>query len=251
MISKALKTQLDFLEWDTRFFGRPVFRLKTSGYTPSLMDQLLEDFGDTGDGKALIYLQDSRLRHPSEKMPRHWEIVDVGSKVSLDLTLRPSESLPPRKEDVSFSSWRAKETSESLRELAIAASHLSRFRIDHRIDEELANRLYCHWIEKSVVGELADQTFIAQTSQDDTVAMSTVKLVDNHAIIGLFAVHERMRGKGVGHGLITHTLDWLRGVGCSTVKVSTQLNNIAAVALYQRSGFQIGETQLLHHLWVN
>lgn len=113
------------------------------------------------------------------------------------------------------------------------------------------NRLYSHWIEKSVVGELADQTFIAETSQKDTVAMSTVKLVDNHATIGLFAVHETMRGKGVGHGLITHASDWLRGVGCSTVTVSTQLNNTVAIALYQRSGFQIGETQLLNHLWVN
>lgn len=114
MKSDALKTQLDFLEWDTRFFGRPVFRSKTSGYTPSLMDQLFEGFGNTSDAE-LIYLQDSKTHHFSVKMPRHWEIVDVGAKVSLDLTLKPSESLPPTNEDVLFSSWRAKETSESLR----------------------------------------------------------------------------------------------------------------------------------------
>ena len=251
MSSHELKPQLDFLEWDSRFFGRPVFRLKPCGLMPNVMEPLIESFGDTSDGKALIYLQNAEMLPASAKMPRHWELVDVGSKVSLDLTLRPSKSLPPKNEDVSFKSWRAKETSESLRELAVTASHLSRFRIDHRMDEQLANRLYCHWIEKSVAGELADQTFIAETSQNDIVAMSTVKLVGNHATIGLFAVNERMRGKGVGHGLITYTLDWLRGVDCSTVTVSTQLNNTAAVALYQKSGFQIGETHLLNHLWVN
>jgi len=251
MRSNVLSVKLNHLKWDSRFFGRSVYSVSDGGCTLDSMKQLLSGAGQTRDIKALIFVQDPDKGFVSAKHPRHWELIDVGSNVLFKLNLQQTTRTPPLNDTVNFSSWSGRQTPQRLRELAIAAGHLSRFRQDYRIGEQLANLLYCQWIEKSITGELADRTFIASRPDREIVAMGTVKLVDNHASIGLIAVHDSMRGKGVGYGLIMHILSWVRAKRCATLNVSTQLSNEAAIHLYQKAGFRTHETKAITHLWVN
>lgn len=58
------------------------------------------------------------------------------------------------------------------------------------------------------------------------------------------AVHESQQGKGLGRLLLSDSLHWLVRRGAHEVFVNTQLGNDAALALYQRFGFQLEPRRL-------
>lgn len=66
------------------------------------------------------------------------------------------------------------------------------------------------------------------------------------ALIEELVVDEPARRRGVGRALIQAALDWARTQGCSEVEVSTEPDNTAARAFYQRLGFE-SEALLLEY----
>jgi ribosomal protein S18 acetylase RimI-like enzyme len=69
--------------------------------------------------------------------------------------------------------------------------------------------------------------------------------------IGLVAVDERARGRGVGRELVAAVLSDLRARGLSRASVVTQGMNVGAQRLYQSLGFRTRQLQTWHHLWLD
>jgi GNAT superfamily N-acetyltransferase len=67
------------------------------------------------------------------------------------------------------------------------------------------------------------------------------------ALIQELVVDKAMRRKGVGRALILAAMQWAREVGCSEIGVSTEQDNLAAQAFYQRMGFTDISLLLEHH----
>ena len=68
--------------------------------------------------------------------------------------------------------------------------------------------------------------------------------------IGLVGVSAEARGRGVGHALVNHALDWFTRNDVEAVAVVTQGGNVAAQRLYQRCGFLTESVQLWYHKWM-
>jgi len=72
---------------------------------------------------------------------------------------------------------------------------------------------------------------------------------ESHAEIGLIAVNPLLRGQGIGTELIKHTITEAYTLGYKTIKVVTQLENKAAISLYNKSGFEIEDITYVYHYW--
>jgi ribosomal protein S18 acetylase RimI-like enzyme len=79
--------------------------------------------------------------------------------------------------------------------------------------------------------------------------MVTVAEADRVGNIGLIAVHERARGRGVGAALMAAAHRWMAGRGAAAATVVTQLDNAAACRLYQASGYGLAGVWHCYHFW--
>jgi dTDP-4-amino-4,6-dideoxy-D-galactose acyltransferase len=136
--------------------------------------------------------------------------------------------------------------------LAVEAGVWSRFRRDARIGESVFKRLYQNWILGSLRGELADVVLIADPLGDsrEPVGLITISVTRGQGSIGLLAVDQHARGRGIGAALIETAHRWLADHGVYLVQVATQLENQAACRLYERCGYEIAERRNRYHFWL-
>lgn len=65
------------------------------------------------------------------------------------------------------------------------------------------------------------------------------------------AVHPKHHGKGIGQKLLSHGIKYIESLGIKRIKLEARPENISAVRLYQKNGFNIiGETQDLQGKWL-
>lgn len=107
-----------------------------------------------------------------------------------------------------------------------------------------------------MLGRPDQAVFVAEQVDGQVVGLLTVsqRLTLWHAgpvaLIEELIVDRTVRGKGVGRKLIASALEWARSRGCSELEVSTELDNQAAQAFYQRVGFAKGALLLEYDLEV-
>ena len=67
--------------------------------------------------------------------------------------------------------------------------------------------------------------------------------------IGLIAVDESARARGLGQALVLGAVAWSQGRGLGQVTVVTQARNIGAQRVFQRCGFETSSVGLWFHKW--
>ena len=136
----------------------------------------------------------------------------------------------------------------ALKVIASKAHTDSRFYSDERFARERCDALYATWIERSVSG-WAQAVFVAELDAAVAGYITVHARADSLAEIGLIAVAESARGKGLGRFLVERALAWAHEAGLPHTSVVTQGSNVAAQRLYQSAGFRTARVQLWHHLW--
>lgn len=124
----------------------------------------------------------------------------------------------------------------------------SRFYADARLAPR-APELYATWLDKSLGGE-ADAV-LALCWAGEPSGYLTCHVADGVGQIGLVAVGEALRGRGMGLALVGCALSWFAARGARRVTVVTQGRNRAAQRLYQRAGFLTDSVQLWYHRWLD
>lgn len=123
-----------------------------------------------------------------------------------------------------------------LRQLAAQAFIQSRFRAPWYADEA-ASRFYAQWIENAVRGTFDHQCLVFRRDNGDIRAFVSLRELNaTDARIGLLA------GRGAGEELMQAALCWAHTRGLSTLRVSTQMGNTAALKRYIQSGANIVST---------
>ncbi|KAF2173077.1 hypothetical protein M409DRAFT_17025 [Zasmidium cellare ATCC 36951] len=135
-----------------------------------------------------------------------------------------------------------KATLDDLRDLKGLASESMRGRTRLRspwFTTEDSDKMYETWIENAVKGRY-DHVCLVHTDEADRVtAFITIRwLNDVEGRIGLFAVSEESRKRGVGSRLFEHAKGFCDSSGRKKLFVATQTSNLAALRLYQRTGGQ-------------
>lgn len=131
-------------------------------------------------------------------------------------------------------------------QLSLASGHSSRFRVDNRLNHKF-EEFYTLWMKKSVDKVLADNVFVCQKN-DKILGFVSIKIKEAIGQIGLIAVDEQQRGKGIGRALIAECDMLLMSKQITTHQVVTQKQNFGACALYEKRGFEIKEIQTIFHL---
>jgi dTDP-4-amino-4,6-dideoxy-D-galactose acyltransferase len=228
-----------FLEWDSEFFGRRIANVQDDRPGSSGMPRILE--WCVRERIDCLYLlvaaDDSDTGRAAQD--HGFRLVDIRTTLERPLSSDlPAVSAvrPAREDDI-----------PALMEIARTSHTDSRFFHDPGFSRQECERLYAVWIQKSCHG-FADAVLVAE-QESKPAGYITCHSSGGTAQIGLLAVADWARGRGVGRDLVLASLHEfsLRNAPCATV--ITQGRNVASQRLYQRSGFITRSVELWYHRW--
>jgi dTDP-4-amino-4,6-dideoxy-D-galactose acyltransferase len=215
------------MAWDTEFWGLRVGRA-------TRLDGVSE--WAVANTVGLVCLLVDTMAEAQEAQERGFRLMDV--RLTLDRTpsVMGSSARLVRDADV-----------PELLEIARTAFTHTRFYADPRLDDVRCGELYVEWTRSSCDGA-SDVVLVAH--RDGRVAgYVTVNRVGDNCEIGLIAVAEEFRGKGVGADLVLAANDWARSRDAWRMTVVTQGANRDALRTFERCGFRVCGMELWLHRW--
>jgi dTDP-4-amino-4,6-dideoxy-D-galactose acyltransferase len=227
---------IEKLEWDSDFFGYPVGMLKA----PEIGRLDMRQFRREARNYRLIYVF---LDHPARRKPRNFKLVD--RKIVLQ---RTTAAMPDGPHSGGIIRFRGR-ANRSLIRLALESGKYSRFRTDPQFRNGEFERLFTRWIKNSVNGVSAKAVFVCRVGKR-TAGFVTLTADRGSAAIGLIAVDETDRGKGIGTALIRRAVAEAFNLGYGAISVATQMTNDPAVRLYRKNGFKTEAITAIYHYWV-
>lgn len=229
------------LDWDSEFFGFPVAQVDLKNESPNA-SVLRERIAAIGCRLCYIFSHDATGDIIAATAGAR--MVDRRTLLQREVSLSDN-SIPAGFDDTATSADLSR-----LRELALQSAQFSRFRVDPAMPPDAWIRLYERWADNSLTGAMADAVLVERVA-GDIAGMLTVRCCDGEGIIGLFAVDEAARGRGIGRSLLARGLAWFAEQGCRKASVVTQGDNLAALRVYERAGYRIGDVTGVHHLWLS
>lgn len=238
----------EVLEWDTRFFGSRIARVRGDTLTQGQVRQIdawcrqngvrcLYFLSRSDDSGTTRVAEDSNFRLVDIRMTFGYKVSDsVGDAKSCAngaAIVRPS-----RLEDIA-----------ALQSIAREIYRDTRFYYDAHFPRPLCDSLYETWIKRSCEG-YADVVLVAELDREPVGYVSChLNGEPRTGRIGLVGVANRAQGRGVGRTLILGSLEWFLKQGVKEISVVTQGRNCAAQRLYQRCSFVTQAVQLWYHKW--
>jgi len=235
---------VQFLEWDSKFFGARIGRITSRNLTDKEMARV-EKWVSANNVDCLYYLADG-LKIESSRVAEAcgFFLTDLRMTYCISLHAETVDS------EVRAGFRKAKEEDlPTLKKMAGEYHQNSRFFADENFAREKCHKLYELWLQKDFQEE---NHFVWLIDVDGHIAGYTSASLDintKRAEIGLVGINSEFRGQGIGFSLQRRVLRelWLRGV--HEVEVVTQGRNIAAQNLYIKSGYHLKSVDLWFHKW--
>jgi dTDP-4-amino-4,6-dideoxy-D-galactose acyltransferase len=232
------------LPWDSTHWGFPVARLNRTTLDPETTQTALQ-WCEKQHVRCLYFAADGLCRKTlNYAWQSGFKFVDL--RVDMDCAAI-ADSLPDPVgcicRDATIDDLPA------LEELARAAHGETRFFKDTEFDRNRAGDLYVKWIRREFEER---RVFVAVDNRAPDRVFGYASAERKHSQegrIGLVAVAEGSRGKGVGVSLVQHTLSWFHAQGSPIVRVATQGTNVAALRLYEKCRFRAVESTIWFHRW--
>ncbi|MBA2304808.1 MAG: GNAT family N-acetyltransferase [Acidobacteria bacterium] len=244
------------LEWDSRVLAMPAARVEllvngSYGESRDAADALLaaatRDAGRRGLRHVSIRVDaaDDAVIHALESSA----FLNVDALITFFATLA---ELPAGLPVGSFELRAATAADvDRIVELAAWAFRDGRFHTDPSVPAERARDVYRAWAAACCEGSAADTTIVAADGNEPVgfiacriLADTAVHLRRPTGTIPLIASSQTVRGRGVGRALIAAAAQWFGRQEAAAVEVGTQLRNVAAARLYERSGFRLAAGSL-------
>ena len=231
--------KLERLDWDSTFFNYNVGRIIVNENQSINLSEFLLD----SKKYKLVYifsklsLHNELFKLVDEKVVLHQELSSNSCDLSSDFfTIKSFDKLIHNQQE--------------LEKLALESGIYSRFNIDENFKSGEYNKLYLKWIALSIEEKLAFDIIIATDKNETIVGFVTLnKKSENLVDIGLVAVSDGFRGKGIGKSLMNYALNKSFELGYKEIQVVTQITNINAMKLYESVGFNIKEKTFVYHYW--
>jgi dTDP-4-amino-4,6-dideoxy-D-galactose acyltransferase len=255
-------TSVTRLEWDSVHFGFQVGRITGDVSDTELEAALVQSRNRTF---RLVYWATAPDRQAPAQLLAEFDGRLVDRKVTFARALRADE-VAASSGGPTIVHYGKREISDELTDLSIAAGEYSRFAVDPRIPRDRFEEMYRIWIAASVCGEMAGTVLIARdplaegpakapklpnksSAAEEIAGMITIKVTGGVGNIGLIAVAESQRGRGIGSRLIDAAHRWMIDHGANKATVVTQSANVPACALYRRAGYTIEHAENYYHFW--
>ncbi|MGO9605599.1 MAG: GNAT family N-acetyltransferase [Candidatus Binataceae bacterium] len=234
------------LEWDSSFFGFPVAKILATSSNSLQLGRILSRLRQN---TVLAYWMIDSSDLGSAAAAKYHGGVLVDRKLTYVMNLQRTSSAVTSEPSI-VAEYGDKTASSYLEDLAVQSGRYSRFNIDPRISRKRFEEMYKIWIRRSVSGELAAKVLVVHGEGDSISAMITLGCKNGRGDIGLVAVHSRLQGRGYGTALMREGRRYFASKGYKHSQVVTQGNNVAACALYQKSGFVLENSQNVFHFWL-
>ncbi|WP_051287243.1 GNAT family N-acetyltransferase [Algoriphagus mannitolivorans] len=213
------------LPFDSELFGYPVGKYQVSENWNE------NEFRSKALDYQLVYLFSEKEQEINSP-----EILQTDIKVVFEKILEPEEK---------STEWEIEyqgPLTDELISLAYASGEYSRFKIDPRLKAGEFEKLYRLWITKAwKKGEV-----LVSGEMEGMVTYSVEKEL---AQIGLIAVKDSSRGKGLGKGLVNNAESSAREKGAIKMHIPTQKTNLPAMNLYHNMGYEIASQTFVYHYW--
>jgi dTDP-4-amino-4,6-dideoxy-D-galactose acyltransferase len=223
---------IEKLTWDSDFFGYPVGKLvlESSDVFPG---------ADALSNYQLVYVFSKNgindLQNP---------MAEVDRKTTLTKSVNPDAEYPFHTSIEEYEGG----GDDSLRKLAIESGIYSRFNKDKHFKNNEFERLYTAWIENSIAKRDAGHLLVFR-EEGIIQGFVTLTIDTDRSHIGLIAVDRNYRGKGIGLALLYAACCQTKVRELPVISVVTQLENVPAIELYFKAGFEISETIHVYHIW--
>ena len=227
-----MSNSIQFLEWDSNFFGFDVYAINSNNKT-TIRNQLLQLNKRVG---SLIYLYTDIV--VDKELLQKFNGQFVGTKVILKKHLWEVDS------NNYISSLKYKIIPSELLSLAIQSGAYSRFKLDKRLPSGSFESLYEKWLYKAIDNSKIE-TLVYKES-DIIKGFISIEYSDE-AVVGLFAVDETIRGKGIGGILLTEAEFISKSRGYSILQIPTQKENYKACDFYSKKKYKITEEKRNYH----
>jgi len=225
------------LKWDTEFFGYKVGQLIMSNnknFNPSTFQTYVNDY------KLIYVFSSEKITENGLKLVDKKVILQQKTSINNDLSKDPSSKIESFKDGV--------HDYESLKKLALSSGENSRFKIDKNFKNDEYSKLYNQWINNAVYKDKALDILIYRDKE--ILGFTTIEKKSKYlAILGLVAVSEQERGKGIASKLIESSINRAFELGFETIQVATQFENIPAMRLYEKCDFKIKDITYIYHYW--
>jgi dTDP-4-amino-4,6-dideoxy-D-galactose acyltransferase len=229
---------IEYLDWDSNFFNLKIGKAEIDACNIHAFEQVLEEKKE--QQFDVVYVFATSVDPTTEAYIKNNKGILVDQKVTYIKDVKKTRSF--HENITRYSGTLNKE----LLELTILSGHDSRFNKDPRLNPYFED-LYKIWISKSLIGEMAD-VVLTYCEADSIKGFVTVKKKNSQGQIGLIAVSHQMHGKGIGSKLIEAADFWYTQNNLETARVVTQLTNIPACKLYEKSGYSIEKVEFVYHL---
>lgn len=120
----------------------------------------------------------------------------------------------------------------------------SRFHLDSKVDDSIANAIKKEWVENYYKGKRGDAMIVA-VLQNEICGFVQLIEKENFWIIDLIAVSKKAQGKGIGKALIQYCFNKYKNFEYGIV--GTQVSNIPSLNFYERLGYRVHKTQYVFH----
>jgi ribosomal protein S18 acetylase RimI-like enzyme len=133
---------------------------------------------------------------------------------------------------------------DGVRKVAYGNFEYSRFHLDQRIPNSLADKIKAEWAGNYFKGKRGDEMIVA-LSGDTVIGFTQLLYKGDELIIDLIAVDKSHRGKGVASDMIEYAEE--RCPQHKFTTVGTQVANVPSVRLYEKLGFRLHHAEYVYH----
>lgn len=236
-----MKSCCEILEWDSNFFGYRVGKVQIEINGAGDLNKIFKSM-HSQECTLAYYSSKNKLPALLEQLPL-LDIVLVDKKTTFIKRVNFNDNLS----NASISFYEDAVPDKYLLQLAIQAGKYSRFYTDKKIGAKKGEELYRLWMTNSVNKKIAKEVLVFN-ELNKPAGFVTVGDKNGRGDIGIIAVDENFRGKGIGKILMLEAENWFFKNEYKNVQVVTQGDNIAACNLYTNCGYEIESVEFFYHI---
>ena len=231
---------LQRLDWDSELFGYEIGKAELHSNDNT---DLETDLADSQKFKLTYVFSDEEISYRKYKLVdkkisftrKSGHISEDGTRAHFGIKIEKYNS---RVHD-----------SSRVEQLALVSGVFSRFYLDKNFTSREYEKLYKIWIKKSLESQISYCTLLALKDNEVVGFVTIGARKKNVSEIGLIAVDQTFRGKGVAKSLIINAVGEVYESGDSYINVSTQEDNTPAMKLYASLGFKPVSKKYIYHIW--
>ncbi len=230
---------IEYLDWDSRFFKIKIGKTATKELTELQLNEIYSQKSNCGYDLVYLFCKNVHPEIEASIFKNNGALVDLKVTYSRIINKKQIIALPE------IETYKGPLSSELLN-LVLASGHKSRFKKDPILTRNF-EKLYTQWIKNYMDGNLAKSILVHKTDNSIT-GFVTLDSFNGIGKIGLIAVDENTRGKGIGRQLLQAAENWYISNNIEQCKVVTQLDNVEACKLYEKFNYSIESIDRIYHI---